>query len=239
MNMEKVRDHFEQDASDYDHDILKFIPYYREQNQAMMDLIPFEGNARIRALDLGTGTGVLADFILRRYPMAEVTVLDLAENMLAAARERLATFAERVTFQRGDFSRDEFGFGYDLILSGLSIHHLEDLAKKDLYRRIYQALNPGGLFLNRDMVRGATDRLNAVYEHLWLEYVRSMGEDPAACLERSRVEDIPACVEDQLEWLRGAGFVDVGCHWQRMNYAIFGGYKFSTENRHDERKNAV
>ena len=239
MNLERVKGHFEEDASEYDVDILKFIPYYREQNQAMMDLIPFEGNARIRALDLGTGTGVLAGLILRRYPLADVTVLDLAENMLAAARERLAAFSERVTFQRGDFSSDEFGFGYDLILSGLSIHHLEDEAKKVLYRRIYQALNPGGLFLNRDMIRGATDRLNAVYERLWLEYVGSMGEDPAACRERYLAEDIPACVEDQLEWLRGAGFVDVGCHWQRMNFAIFGGYKFSTENRNDERKNAV
>jgi tRNA (cmo5U34)-methyltransferase len=239
MNLDGVKEHFEQDASDYDRDILTFIPFYREQNQALMDLIPFEGNERLRALDLGTGTGVLADFILRRYPLAEVTVLDLAENMLAAARRRLAPFAERVAFQRGDFSKDEFGFGYDLVISGLSIHHLEDGAKKDLYRRVYHALNPGGLFLNRDMIRGATERLNAVYENLWLEYVRSMGADPAEVRRRYLAEDIPACVEDQLEWLREIGFVDVGCHWQRMNFAIFGGYKFSAGNKHDERKNAV
>jgi tRNA (cmo5U34)-methyltransferase len=239
MNLDNVKEHFEQDASDYDKDILNFIPFYWEQNQAVMDLIPFEGNARIRALDLGTGTGVLADLVLRRYPMAEVTVLDLAENMLAAARTRLAKFGGRVTYQQGDFSKDEFGFGYNLILSGLAIHHLEDAAKKDVYRRIFQALTPGGLFLNRDNVRGATERLNGIYEKLWLEYVASMGADVATCLERYHAEDIPACVEDQLEWLREAGFVDVGCHWQRLNFAIFGGYKFSTENKHDERKNAV
>jgi tRNA (cmo5U34)-methyltransferase len=239
MNLERVKDHFEQDAPGYDQDIVKFIPYYREQNQAMMDLIPFDGSARIRALDLGTGTGVLADFILRRYPFAEVTVLDLAENMLTSARERLKIFEGRVIFQKGDFSKDDFGIGYDLVLSGLSIHHLGNPQKRELYRRIYLALNPGGIFLNRDMIRGATDRLNTVYELLWLEYVRSMGEDPEAVRERYLAEDIPACLEDQLEWMREIGFVDVGCHWQRMNFAIFGGYKFSTENRHDERQNAV
>jgi tRNA (cmo5U34)-methyltransferase len=239
MNLENVKEHFEQDASDYDHEIIKFIPYYREQNQILMDLLPFEGSARIRALDLGAGTGVLADSILRRYPLAEVTVFDLAENMLAAARTRLAKFGGRVTYRQGDFSKDEFGFGYDLILSGLSIHHLEDTAKKDLYHRIFQALIPGGIFLNRDNVRGATERLNGIYEKLWLEYVGSMGADVASCLERYQAEDIPACVEDQLEWLREAGFVDVGCHWQRMNFAIFGGYKYSTENKHGERKNIV
>lgn len=239
MNLDQVREHFEQEAPDYDREIIKYIPYYREQNQVLMDLLPFEGSARIRALDLGAGTGELADWILRRYPLAEVTVFDLAEKMLAAARERLAKFGGRTTYQQGDFSKDEFGFGYDLVLSGLSIHHLEDPAKKDLYRRIFQALNPGGIFINRDMVRGATERLNGIYEKLWLEYVRSMGEDPIAVFERYRVEDILASVEDQLEWLREAGFVDVGCHWQRMNFAIFGGNKFSAENKHDERKNAI
>ena len=239
MNLERVKDHFESEAPEYDASITHFVPYYREQNEVMIALLPFEGTARIRGLDLGGGPGVLAEGILRRYPLSEVTLFDLAEGMLATARERLAPFEGRAVFQKGDFSRDDFGIGYDVIVSGLSIHHLGDPEKKELYRRIYLALNPGGIFLNRDIVRGATDRLNAIYESLWREYVRSCGEDDVALMERYRAEDIPACVEDQLEWLREAGFADVGCHWQRMNFAIFGGYKFSAVGRHDDTKNAV
>jgi tRNA (cmo5U34)-methyltransferase len=229
MNLQRVKDHFEEDASEYDDTISHFVPYYREQNEVIMELLPFEGTARVRGLDLGAGTGVLAEGILRRYPLAEVTVFDLAENMLAAARERLRKFDNRVAFRKGDFSRDDFGVGYDLILSGLSIHHLGDPQKRELYRRIYLALNPGGVFLNRDVIRGATDRLDEVYLRLWRGYVRSMGEDDAALMERYHAEDVPASVEDQLEWLRQAGFVDVGCHWQRINYAIFGGHKYTSE----------
>ena len=230
MNLQRVKDHFEGDASDYDNHILRFVPNYREQNEAMMELLPFAGMAPIRGLDLGAGTGVLAEGILRRFPLAEMTVFDLAENMLSAAGRRLKKYGPRVTFRRGDFSTEDFGRGYDVILSGLSIHHLTDLQKQDLYERIYRALNPGGIFLNRDVVRGATERLDGFYLCLWREYIRSMGEDDAACMERYYAEDIPATVEDQLDWLRKAGFADVGCHWQRTNYAIFGGYKFTTEN---------
>jgi tRNA (cmo5U34)-methyltransferase len=229
MDLERVKAHFEGNASMYDDRIVRFVPYYREQNEMMTTLIPFEGTARIRGLDLGAGTGVLAEGILRKYPLAEVTVFDLADGMLDAARHRMAKFADRVEYWQGDFSRDDFGRGYDLVLSGLSIHHLEDPGKRRLYRRIFHALRPGGWFLNRDIVRGATERLDAVYLSLWREYIRSMGEDDAACMERYRAEDIPARIEDHLMWLRDAGFQDVGCHWQRINYAILGGQKPTSE----------
>jgi tRNA (cmo5U34)-methyltransferase len=230
MNLQRVKHHFEGEASDYDRLIVKFVPYYREQNEMMMELLPFEGTARVRGLDLGAGTGVLAEGILRRYPLAEVTVFDIADGMLDAADERLQKFDNRINFQKGDFSKDDFGIGYDLILSGLSIHHLENPQKQDLFRRIYLALNPGGVFLNRDIIRGVTDRLDAIYTRLWRDYVRANGEDDEALMERFHAEDRPASIEDQLDWLRRAGFVDVGCHWQRINFAIYGGHKFTSEN---------
>jgi|WetSurMetagenome_2_1015567.scaffolds.fasta_scaffold146952_2 tRNA (cmo5U34)-methyltransferase len=230
MNLDRVEKHFEEDAADYDNHIVKFVPFYREQNERMMELVPFEGTAHVRGLDLGAGTGVLAEGILRRYPLAEVTVFDLSENMLNTARERLKKFEDRISFQKGDFSKDDFGIGYDLILSGLSIHHLSNPHKRELFRRIYLALQPGGVFLNRDIIRGATDRLEKIYIRLWREYIRSMGEDDEACMERYYAEDVPAPVEDQLGWMRQAGFVDVCCHWQRTNYAIFGGHKYTSED---------
>jgi tRNA (cmo5U34)-methyltransferase len=32
-------------------------------------------------------------------------------------------------------------------------------------------------------------------------------------------------IEDQMQWLRGAGFKDVQCFWQDENRAVFGGFK--------------
>jgi hypothetical protein len=32
-------------------------------------------------------------------------------------------------------------------------------------------------------------------------------------------------IEDQLQWLRGAGFTNVQCFWRDENRAVFGGFK--------------
>jgi tRNA (cmo5U34)-methyltransferase len=163
--------------------------------------------------------------VLKRFPRSRVLVFDLVEKMVNLAREKLDPFSERVEYQVGDLVSDDFGDGFNLVISGLAIHHLEDEEKRSLFRRIHAALRSGGLFLNRDIVSGATERLSATYENLWRLYVRSMGEDDAALMERYHAEDIPASLEDQLVWLRQAGFSDVACHWQRLNFAIYGGRK--------------
>lgn len=225
MNLPRVHEHFQAEADDYDRHIRQFVPHYQLQTEVMLALLPFAPAAPLAVLDLGAGPGVLAQAVLTRFAGARVHVFDLAENMLAQARQRLARFAGRVSYQLGDFNTDALGADYDLIISGLSIHHLDHAGKRALYRRIQQALKPGGLFLNRDIVYGATARLSRQYEALWRAFVRSCGADDAAMLERYQAEDIPAPVADHLAWLQEAGFVEVGCHWQYLNFAIFGGQK--------------
>jgi tRNA (cmo5U34)-methyltransferase len=225
MNLELVKQHFEGDADTYESHILKFVPFYREQNEMMMEMLPFERTSGIKAVDLGAGPGVLSEMLLRRFPRSKVLVFDLAEKMIALARENLSRFEDRVEYQLGNLATDDFGGGYDLVISGLSIHHLDHETKRSLFHRIYAALKSGGLFLNRDVVSGATERLSGMYVNLWRLYVRSMGEDDASMMKRYYAEDIPASVEEQLEWMREAGFIDVGCHWQRLNFAIYGGRK--------------
>jgi tRNA (cmo5U34)-methyltransferase len=227
MTREAVRTHFEEEAATYIDHIVNFIPHYREQNSLMMDLLPFPREAAIRVLDMGAGPGVLSGLLLEKYPKAEAHLMDLAENMLVSARNNLAQFGSRATFQQGDFSLDDFGSGYDLILSGLAIHHLDHPVKRALFDRLYASLRSGGLLLIRDIVCGETETQTALYERLWCDYIRSMSADERAVMNRYHAEDIPAPLDAQLAWLRETGFVDVGCHWKYLNFAVFGGTKLS------------
>jgi tRNA (cmo5U34)-methyltransferase len=225
VNLERVRTHFEEEAATYNEHILKFIPHYLEQNAVMMDLLPYKPAAVIQVLDLGAGPGVLSGMVLQKYPKARVHVFDLAENMLSAARNTLVEYADRATYQSGNFATADFGAGYDLILSGLAIHHLDHTGKQTLFARLFAALQPGGVLLIRDIVRGETDAITAIYEKLWCDYIRSMNTDERAVMERYHAEDVPAPLEVQLAWLRERGFCDVGCHWKFLNFAVFGGVK--------------
>ncbi len=58
-----------------------------------------------RALDLGTGTGVVALALAERYPEAEVVGIDLSPGMIEEARAKLSPeLAGRVRFDVGDAS---------------------------------------------------------------------------------------------------------------------------------------
>ncbi|WP_293149560.1 MULTISPECIES: class I SAM-dependent methyltransferase [unclassified Microcoleus] len=222
-NLDDVRQQFEERAFDYDGLIPRLIPQYREQHEIILQLIDFETHANIKVLDLGAGTGILSAMILQAFPQAKVTAFDMAQNMLKVCQTNLSAFGHRLTLQQGNFAEDDFGSGYDLVVSGLAIHHLDGAGKQTLFKKLFQSMNSGGILLIRDIVTGATPRLTEQYEQLWRQYMKANGEDDAAWFQNYLKEDIPSSVEEQTQWLAAAGFADVACHWRYLNFAIFGG----------------
>jgi ubiquinone/menaquinone biosynthesis C-methylase UbiE len=84
-----------------------------------------------RALDLGTGTGLAAFAVARRFPEAEVVGVDLAERMVEQARTGTPPeFADRVTFQTGDAERLPFADGsFELVTLANMIPFFDELAR--------------------------------------------------------------------------------------------------------------
>jgi len=225
VNLDAVREQFEQRAFDYDGLIPRLIPRYHEQHDLILQLIPFETNANIKVLDLGAGTGILSALILEAFPQAKVLAFDMAENMLKICQTNLSAFQERLTLQQGNFAEDDFGNGYDLVVSSLAIHHLDGARKQTLFKKLFQSMNSGEILLIRDIVTGGTPRLTEQYEQLWRQYMKDSGEDDKIWFQKYLEEDIPSSIEEQTKWLAESGFADVGCHWRYLNFAIFGGVK--------------
>jgi len=77
----------------------------------------------VRVLDVGTGTGAVAAAALERG--AVPVGLDLAEEMVAAARER----HPEIEFRQGDAEEMPFGDGmFDAVLAAFVLNHLPDPA---------------------------------------------------------------------------------------------------------------
>jgi trans-aconitate methyltransferase len=103
------------------------LPRYDELQKATIDAIPF---APQRVLELGVGTGETTRRLLERYPNAQVTGLDAQPEMVFKARE----LGIEVRLARME---DPLPDGpWDLVLSVLSVHHLDDEQKRDLFRRV-------------------------------------------------------------------------------------------------------
>ena len=119
MDEHQVQEHFRKQVSDYVGLMSRLIPEYEKGQRLLCELIPFDKKQAINVLDLGSGPGGLSELVLEMYPEAKVHAFDLTEEMLLVCQEKLNKYESRVTFQQGDYKKDSFGSGYDVILAGL------------------------------------------------------------------------------------------------------------------------
>jgi tRNA (cmo5U34)-methyltransferase len=168
---------------------------------------------------------MLSELVLKSYPQAKVLVFDLTHEMLEACKQRLAAFEGRVDFKQGDFRTDSFGVSYDVILAGLTLHHLDPEGRQEIYVRLYGALKNPGVFLAREVFVDDDPFVAEWHYSLWRSFMRANGEDDEFWFGKHRMKDHPVSVEQQSAWLRKAGFVHTACHWRYWNFAIVGGHK--------------
>jgi tRNA (cmo5U34)-methyltransferase len=226
--MDKIRQHFEDEAREFDRIIVTLIPEYPRMVEALIAAIPFDRSAPIRVIDLGCGTGTVAACVLDAFPNAQVTCLDLAENMIAIAQAKLARYP-LVRYVVGDFNAFDFEGEYDVVVSSLALHHLvTDEDKQQFYDRIYKHLALGGVFYNADVVLGSSDFLQDVYMNQWRNFMsHNVPEDEieGKWMPKYRAEDRPAKFMDQLKWMAEIGFAEVDVLWKYYNFAVYGGVK--------------
>jgi len=203
----------------------RLIPEYEMGQRFLCELIPFVKEQVIKVLDLGAGTGGLSELVLKMYPSSTVHAFDLTEEMLAICKERLGEYKDRLTVQQGDYKRDSFGSGYDVILAGLTLHHLSDAERRYVFKKLYSSLNEGGIYLAREIVLDEDPFITEWHYALWREFMKANGEDDAFWYQKHCEKDHPVSIENQLSWLENAEFKHTACHWRYWNFAIVSGRK--------------
>jgi SAM-dependent methyltransferase len=93
-----------------------------------------------RALDLGTGTGLAAFLLARRFPEAEIVGVDVSERMLDEARRNTPPeLAAHVRFEHADAARLPYADGsFQLVTLANMIPFFDELAR---------VIAPGGWLL--------------------------------------------------------------------------------------------
>lgn len=95
-----------------------------EKVNVILDAVGVSEGASV--LDLGTGTGVLIPYLLKRVgPGGRVKGVDGSEGMLAQARAKYGDAADYELFEQADFEESEIDGRYDLILLYCVYPHLQ------------------------------------------------------------------------------------------------------------------
>jgi tRNA (cmo5U34)-methyltransferase len=204
------------------------LPNYSDLFGSALAVLPFKSDTALQVLDLGAGTGLFSQHVLDKYPHASFVLVDLAEKMLEVARQRFGDGSDQFQYVVADYRELQGEQEYDLVISSLSIHHLEDADKKALFGRVYTILRKGGLFVNIDQILGETPYLQKLYWDHYLEQVHAAGfpeERIQESIDRRTSYDKEARLDEQLAWLKSSGFQNVDCVYKNFFVGVFMGMK--------------
>ena len=176
-------------------------------------------------MDLGAGTGILTELLYKQHPNSNITLVDLSTEMLNIAKNKFND--KNFKYIEADYLTHDFDKDYDIIVSSLSIHHLTDEEKKVLYKRIYNFLRTGGVFINADQVCGATEYTEEIYKKEDASHLnrQNIPEKEKDILRQRRLLDKPAKLLDTIQWYEDIGYKNVDVYYKYYRYFVIAGEK--------------
>lgn len=145
IDKRRVRRAFDRAAADYD----RVAVLQREVGTRLLERLDYIRLQPQTIADLGAGTGLLSKALAQRYKKARVVAVDLAPNMLRAARRHaspLARLLRRQSFLCGDLEQLPLaGHCAEMLISNLTLQWCDDLDQ--VFAEFRRLLKPGGLIL--------------------------------------------------------------------------------------------
>lgn len=236
-------------ATGYDQAAPHVHPLYVDVQQQISPLIaslPAAQSAGALVVDIGGGSGRLLEALLGDSTHLSAAIVDQSAPFLDLARQRLQAHGDSVQFVQARL-QDRWSETINqpvAIVSSSAIHHLEFAEKRELFRQCYDALLPGGLFINGDEIRPASDdqylaELNDWWRHM--DAKLNSGEIPPnmrPILESWRErnidrfpeprfsgDDCHETIDAQLTAFGELGFEAVACAWTQRMWAVMVGRK--------------
>ncbi|MFT4146523.1 MAG: class I SAM-dependent methyltransferase [Mobilitalea sp.] len=209
--MERMDNFFTKRVTNYDQHMLTNVPGCKEGYIEMAKSIP---TACKRLLDLGCGTGLELDEILKVLPDIHVTGIDLTQAMLDKLKEK--HMDKSIQLICGNYFDIPFGNeNYDCTISFQTLHHFSHDLKINLYKKIHQALTPNGVYIECDyMVEKQED------EDLHYSENNRIRKELGLLDNEFYHYDTPCTISNQVSMLKSAGFIDIANVFRVENTTI-------------------
>ena len=210
---DNIAKEFNEFSKNYIQDMIKIVPYYLQLLEHFTDAIPKPLKPQ-HILDLGCGNGIITTKLLPIYPEAHYTLLDASDKMLELCE---AQFGNKKTdyvasyFQDYSFKNDYF----DMVVAGFSLHHCPAEDKQELFKSIFKSLKPHGVFMCSDLMVDKNESIHKDLLSYWKAFVVKNPADQDIwdwLMEHYQTYDHPDKLNNQLDWLKAAGFTDFKIH---------------------------
>lgn len=220
-----VASHLRIELAEYDQKIRTFVPHYETMLNRIASALTLVEVTAPAIVDLGIGTGALAEACLAVRPDAHVIGIDADPGMLESAKARLEGRGS-IEFRTGSFLDDPLPVA-DAMVACIALHHIREAQmKRAFYATAYRSLVPGGLLLSGDCFPGSAAGLALQHRARWLAHLeqRYTAAESSAYLDAWAGEDTYFPLLDELSWLSEAGF-SPEVLWRSDGFAVVAALK--------------
>ena len=208
---------------EYDRTIATLIPRYKELIGAAAAAVDMVARATPTVVDLGTGSGTLAERILEVRPGARVIGIDADPAMLATATRRLRG---RIRIIEDNFERTRIP-PCDVVSASFALHHIPTGRRKAaVYKRCFTSLRPGGMIVSADCFLASSTIVQTRHREAWLSHLQRAYTRRKAqqFLKTWAKEDVYFTLDREIGLLKDAGF-EVDVTWRNDSFAVLVGIK--------------
>ena len=172
---EDIAREFDEFSKNYTEDMKGCVPYYmRLMSCFTSELDPDFKPSTI--LDLGCGNGNVTARLLQRFPEASFTLVDASKEMLSICKKNFLN--KNITYLETYFNDLVLtNKSFDLVVAGFSLHHCKNHEKKELFRKIFNALNKNGIFMCSDLMISKNEPAHKSLVKRWKDFVNSNFKD--------------------------------------------------------------
>lgn len=219
---DNIANEFNEFSKNYTNDMVGCVPHYLKLMSFFTGYFP-QDFAPKNILDLGCGNGNVTSRLIQLFPESNFTLLDASQEMINLCKELFKGY--HVDYVDSYFKDYKFqNEHYDLIAAGFSLHHCSSEEKIILFQSINRSLKKGGIFVCSDLMINKNKPEHSVLLNKWKSFVHESfpdGEKWEWLMEHYSEFDKPDDYNDQVQWLRQAGFKDIRIptgesHWAHI-----------------------
>lgn len=216
INLEKMNEFFAARVEGYDEHMLENVSGCKDAYIEISKYVPSKAS---KLLDLGCGTGLQLEHIFALKPQIRVTGIDLTQEMLDRLSYKYQ--GKNINLICGSYFDVELGQKeYDCAISFQTMHHFTKEKKLTLYKRLYESLNKGAVYVECDyMVNTQEEEDHFFSENERIRKEKGIPEDEFYHY------DTPCTIENQRKILQMAGFSDIQLVFRVENTTILVAHK--------------
>jgi len=210
----------------FDDMLHRSIPFYDEIQRMILDYAGQFYQPKTAVYDLGCSTGTLIATLAANLPHIDRLVgVDNSEPMIRTARERLNALQlpPPIELLCQDLRETPIENASVAVMS-YTLQFIRPLYRVKTVRRIYEGLEPGGIFLLSEKVLEDSTYLSQTFVDMYYRFKRRQGySEMEISQKRERLENvlIPYKMGEQRELLAEAGFQQAEVFFKWNNFASF------------------